>query len=209
MGLRRPPLRGHVQVSKAGGAHPCPRPRARLPGGHSGRAPPGPIPNPEVKPPSADDSAAACRAKVGNRQAPHPGPRHTPWAFFVPASPQTAAQCSVSVIRGHHNEPNKPSLQIWMRTKDGNDGNVAGVYKKHARQQPNLGGILPTAKHQHNNLSCAVVGIPSSTNLGSSCTDPIVVDGASKKLLVKIILHLLKGHLLNCWFWYSWRGCLS
>ena len=27
-------------------------------GDHSGREPPGPIPNPEVKPPSADDSAA-------------------------------------------------------------------------------------------------------------------------------------------------------
>ena len=50
---------------------PGPR-RARLLGDNGGRAPPGPIPNPEVKPPSADDSAAVCRAKVGNRQAPYP-----------------------------------------------------------------------------------------------------------------------------------------
>jgi hypothetical protein len=54
-------------------------------GDHSGREPPGPIPNPEVKPPSADDSAALCRAKVGNRQAPHPSPRPKALGFFLPA----------------------------------------------------------------------------------------------------------------------------
>jgi hypothetical protein len=62
---------------------------ASLLGDHSGRAPPGPIPNPEVKPPGADDSAAACRAKVGNRQAPSPGPgtRQDPGPFFAPKAP--------------------------------------------------------------------------------------------------------------------------
>lgn len=55
-------------------------------GDHSERAPPGPIPNPEVKPLSADDSAAACRAKVGNRQAPYDkSPRTTEsLGFFLP-----------------------------------------------------------------------------------------------------------------------------
>ena len=43
----------------------------RLLGDHSGREPPDPIPNSEVKPPSADDSVAVCHAKVGNRQAPY------------------------------------------------------------------------------------------------------------------------------------------
>jgi hypothetical protein len=38
-------------------------------GDHSEREPPDPIPNSEVKPLSADDSATGCRAKVGNRQA--------------------------------------------------------------------------------------------------------------------------------------------
>ena len=41
-------------------------------GDHSGREPPDPIPNSEVKPFSADDSVAVCHAKVGNRQALNP-----------------------------------------------------------------------------------------------------------------------------------------
>jgi hypothetical protein len=45
--------------------------QTRLLGDHSGREPPDPIPNSEVKPPSADDSVAVCHAKVGNRQAPY------------------------------------------------------------------------------------------------------------------------------------------
>ena len=63
-------------------ALPCPARHTELLGDHSGREPPGPIPNPEVKPPSADDSAAACRAKVGNRQAPYPSPRPQALGFF-------------------------------------------------------------------------------------------------------------------------------
>ncbi|WP_036307306.1 hypothetical protein, partial [Methyloglobulus morosus] len=44
---------------------------------------------PEVKPPSADDSAAACRAKVGNRQAPYDqGPKgHKPRGLFLHSGP--------------------------------------------------------------------------------------------------------------------------
>jgi hypothetical protein len=40
-----------------------------LPGDHSERGPPDPIPNSAVKPLSANDSVAVCHAKVGNRQA--------------------------------------------------------------------------------------------------------------------------------------------
>ncbi len=53
-------------------------------GDHSEREPPDPIPNSEVKPLSADDSAAVCRAKVGNRQAPNPSPSLDPLGFFMP-----------------------------------------------------------------------------------------------------------------------------
>ena len=61
--------------------------QTRLLGDHSGREPPDPIPNSEVKPPSADDSVAVCHAKVGNRQAPKPkAPRKPACAglFFAP-----------------------------------------------------------------------------------------------------------------------------
>jgi hypothetical protein len=52
-------------------------PGTSLLGDHSEREPPDPIPNSEVKPLSADDSAAVCRVKVGNRQAPYSmGPSH-------------------------------------------------------------------------------------------------------------------------------------
>ncbi len=40
-----------------------------LPGGHSEREPPEPMPNSEVKPFSADDSAGLPRVKVGHCQA--------------------------------------------------------------------------------------------------------------------------------------------
>ena len=42
---------------------------ASLPGGHSERVPPEPIPNSEVKTLSADDSAGPPRVKVGHCQA--------------------------------------------------------------------------------------------------------------------------------------------
>ena len=42
---------------------------ASLPGGHSERVPPEPIPNSEVKTLSADDSAGSPRVKVGHCQA--------------------------------------------------------------------------------------------------------------------------------------------
>src|SRR5580693_878924 len=42
-----------------------------LPGGHSEREPPDPIPNSEVKTPCADGSVAASHARVGHCQAPH------------------------------------------------------------------------------------------------------------------------------------------
>ena len=42
-----------------------------LPGGHSEREPPDPIPNSEVKTPCADGSVAASHARVGHCQAPN------------------------------------------------------------------------------------------------------------------------------------------
>ena len=51
---------------------------ASLPGGHSERVPPEPIPNSEVKTLSADDSAGSPRVKVGHCQAyksPPPAPK--------------------------------------------------------------------------------------------------------------------------------------
>src|ERR1022692_2835472 len=42
-----------------------------LPGGHSEREPPDPIPNSEVKTLCADGSVAASHARVGHCQAPH------------------------------------------------------------------------------------------------------------------------------------------
>ena len=46
-----------------------------MPGGHSGVAPPDPIPNSEVKRSSADDSVGLPHVKVGHRQALIPKPR--------------------------------------------------------------------------------------------------------------------------------------
>jgi hypothetical protein len=46
-----------------------------LPGGHSEREPPDPIPNSEVKLLSADDSVVFHHAKVGHCQAFNPKPR--------------------------------------------------------------------------------------------------------------------------------------
>ncbi len=43
--------------------------RASLPGGHSGREPPDPIPNSEVKTPSADGSVGSPHVRVGHCQA--------------------------------------------------------------------------------------------------------------------------------------------
>ena len=48
---------------------------ASLPGGHSERVPPEPIPNSEVKTLSADDSAGSPRVKVGHCQAYVPMPQ--------------------------------------------------------------------------------------------------------------------------------------
>ncbi len=56
-----------------------------LPGEHSEREPPDPIPNLEVKPFSADDSVAGCHVKVGNRQALITNPPRISWVgFFMP-----------------------------------------------------------------------------------------------------------------------------
>src|SRR5580658_4754031 len=56
-----------------------------LPGGHSEREPPDPIPNSEVKTPSADGSVAASHARVGHCQAPHAEkPQYGRyWGFFL------------------------------------------------------------------------------------------------------------------------------
>ena len=45
-----------------------------LPGGYSGREPPDPIPNSEVKLPSADGSVGFPHVRVGHRQAPIQNP---------------------------------------------------------------------------------------------------------------------------------------
>jgi hypothetical protein len=70
--------------------------RAGLPGGHSGREPPDPMPNSEVKPPSADDSAGLPRAKVGHRQASIPKARVAiaMRAFFCLPDLATGAEAS-------------------------------------------------------------------------------------------------------------------
>ena len=65
----------------------CPATAGRatgLPGGHSEREPPDPIPNSEVKTLSADDSTGFPRAKVGHCQAFYPSPRRSrAGGFFI------------------------------------------------------------------------------------------------------------------------------
>ena len=53
-----------------------------FPGGHSGVAPPDPIPNSEVKRSSADDSVGLPHVKVGHRQVLSLNPRHNGEGFF-------------------------------------------------------------------------------------------------------------------------------
>ncbi len=52
-----------------------------LPGGHSKRVPPDPIPNSEVKTLSADDSVGFPHVKVGHRQAS----LHSPTSVYAEA----------------------------------------------------------------------------------------------------------------------------
>ena len=57
-----------------------------MPGGHSEREPPDPIPNSEVKTFRADDSVGLPHVKVGHCQAPIPTPAPIGQGFFIAMS---------------------------------------------------------------------------------------------------------------------------
>jgi hypothetical protein len=72
-----------------------------LPGGHSEREPPDPIPNSEVKTFCADGSVAASHARVGHCQAPHaesPDARENVGAFLFLA--RVIARVAIAIFYG-------------------------------------------------------------------------------------------------------------